>query len=485
MQRHKFVIVGAGTAGIITATYIKKYWGDSVDVTLVYDHLNPGIGVGESLTPIIFNYLNYVGISRDELIKNVNATIKLGLKFKNWLNDGGHHFHNFHQVMKSPTNVGAAYDIVYNQYDQDTCYGKYHTDNFFVPSTGQETQALHFDATLFSQYVQSKFKDKLNIIDDIVVDVRQDENGISSLVLKKNGELKGDFYVDCSGFKSVLFSKFNVQWVDKTSWMPLDSCIPNPTVWDSKTIPNYTTSEATEEGWSFQIPLVHRWGVGYLFSSKFLDEEQAFVKFEKFVKERFNVPLTNTSRVIKFKSGYWEDTWYKNCLTVGLSAGFTEPLEATNIHQTVYQIERFINVYDLKPCNLDIRSYNAHIKDLIENIYQYIRFCYTTGRTDSEFWKYMTNNTPGVVRDIEEKISRDVCNFISLPGSTFDYTNFTKIAYGLKKINRQTYYDCLVRRKALETGRLESDNIRRLKTNLSKTAVPHSELISKIINGSN
>ena len=163
MKKQKFIVVGGGTAGIIAATYIKTYWQDRVDVDLIYDHSRPGIGVGESLTPMIYNYLNYVGISTEDLIANVNATIKVGLKFKNWHNDGTSYLHSFDEPYQtvSKMNWGPAYDIVNGCYDLDYTYGNFWYENEKIPLNPQGQNSVHIDATLFSKYVESRFKDKI------------------------------------------------------------------------------------------------------------------------------------------------------------------------------------------------------------------------------------------------------------------------------------------------------------------------------------
>jgi tryptophan halogenase len=136
MKKQKFIVVGGGTARIIAASYLKTYWGDNIDIDLIYDHSRPSIGVGESLTPLIHNYLKYVGVSIEDLIKNVNATIKIGIQFENWNNDGKKFIHGFNEsnVPYSTYNFGTAYEIVNGIYDHDFTYGEYWYDNALIPT---------------------------------------------------------------------------------------------------------------------------------------------------------------------------------------------------------------------------------------------------------------------------------------------------------------------------------------------------------------
>lgn len=481
----KFVIVGGGTAGMIAATYLKTFHGNNVEVVVIYDHKNPGIGVGESLTPLIYSYLNYIKITREDMIKNVNATVKLGIKFKDWLSNGEEYIHSVSESneIKSSRNFGAAIDIIEDSYDQDFSYGKYFFDNCRIPSSQNVPQSLHIDATLFSKYLEDSFKGKLTIIDDIVLDVINNETGgIDHLVLEKHGKIFGDFYFDASGFKRELFKKLKVNWIDKSDWLPLDSCIPNPVMCEHDKIPPYTLSQSTEQGWILQVPLSNRWGCGYLFSSNFMTEEKAFDEFEKFIGKRFDKKLFNTSKVLKFKSGFWEKQWVGNCISIGLSSGFAEPLEATNIHHTIYQIETFLEMFNFRVFEEDIKNFNNKMTKFYDNIYLFLRFCYLTGRKDSEFWNYLTNNVPYEVKILEEKAKYDIINFTSFDdNSMFNENNFIRILYGLKKIDKTSYYKHLLYRNVLKSARNEANLFRENKRLVEENSIDHTDYIRSIL----
>jgi tryptophan halogenase len=477
-------IVGGGSAGIIAATYIKSYWKSNVNVILIYDHSKPGIGVGESLTPAIYKYLDQVGVTREELVKNVNATVKLGLKFKNWLNDGGYYYHNFSQYEDNFYNLVAAYDYSTGAYDNDTSYSRHYMENCVIPINPDAQQSLHIDAVLFSKYIEQKFKDQLTIIDDEIVSVQVVNNHINELVLKTKGTVKADFYIDATGFNSMLMKSLNNTWIDKTDWLPIDRCIPNPVITKFDKQPPYTTSEATKDGWILQVPLSNRWGTGYLYSSQFTSDEHAFEQFSKFVTDTYGVPLTNTSKVLSFKSGYWKDQWVGNCIAVGLSSGFSEPLEATNIHHTIEQIDQFVHLYSLKYCQFDVMNYNKLMTEFYENVYLYLRFCYTTNRTDSKFWSYMTNNTPQIVKDLEEKVKFDFLTFYDLLGPIFSFGNFTRVAIGLQKCDPTAIKNILEKRGLTNQARNASHKIRHQRQIDYQQTVDHKKYIN-FVKGTN
>jgi tryptophan halogenase len=489
MKKYKFVIVGGGTAGMITAAYFSKKWGEQVEVTVIYDHKNPGIGVGESLTPNIYSFLEYVGITREDMIRNVNATVKLGLKFKNWLNDGNYYYHNFSHMSENSSNkntdsIGivpliAAYDIVHGIYDSDFCYGKDFMESSRISL--DTPQALHIDATLFSKFIEQKFKNKITVLDGKVEEVINNGEIIRSVLLEDGRLIEGDFFVDSTGFQSILFKKITSEWIDKTDWLPLDRCIPNPLPWEFKEQPVYTTSEASDQGWILQVPLSNRWGTGYLYSSNFIKDEDAFRNFEQFLNKNYGEnTLNNKSKVLNFKSGYWKKQWVGNCIAVGLSSGFAEPLEATNIHHVIDQVRMFTAVFNFKILKHDVENYNKIVEELYLNTYLYLRFCYTTNRTDSEFWKYMTNSVPYEVKNLEEKIKTDILTN-QINSTPFNFRNFIKVAHGLKKIDIESWKNQLKNKKLMEHGRNYSTSLKKDKLVGFEKSVDHLYYINSVL----
>lgn len=467
-QKYKIAVVGGGTAGAIVSTYIKQLWGDQIDVILIYDHSKPNIGIGESLTPMIYEYLRFVGITREELLKHVNCTVKLGIKFKNWSGDGREFYHPFVDDtvigFDSPHNVEAAYDVVNDQYDHDICYGKDFFETNRIPSNPDANQSLHIDGVLFSKYVIEKFKDRLIIIDDLVEQVvKKDQiEEIDHLVLKKTGKLSADFYIDCSGFASVLFKNLKNEWIDKTDWLPLDSCIPHPVPTEHEFLPVCTTAESSEQGWILQVPLQNRWGCGYLFCSKFISDDDAREDFSKWLKNRFSIEMSQKN-ILKFKSGYWKNQWVGNCLSIGLSSGFAEPLEATNIHQAVFQIQRFTRIFNFINFEFDRNSYNETMETFYKRVYLFIRYAYTAGRNDSEFWKYMNENVPEEVKILDEKIKKDFLTTWAMTSSIFNFDNFTKLSIGQRKIDINRYRKILFEKNFYNYAAESSEKIRSIK----------------------
>lgn len=477
----KIAVIGGGSAGVIAASYLKSYWGNNVNIDMIYDHSNPGIGVGESLTPAIWKYLDRVGITREDLIKNVNATVKLGLRFDNWPGDGSNFYHNFNHFEDHEYNLIAAYDTAYEKYSGDSSYDPFYMENCVIPQDPYAQQSLHIDATLFSKFIEEKFKDRITIINDIVDNVVVKDGEIDHIVLKNSGKYSADFYIDATGFGHVLMKHMGAEWIDKSDELPVDRCIPNPVPWEFKKQPPYTISEAIDNGWILQVPLQNRWGSGYLYSSKFTTDEEAFEQFEKWCQKKYNKPLTNTSKVLKFKSGYWKQQWVGNVIATGLCSGFAEPLEATNIHHTIEQIDQFVHNCSLNYTNYDIKNYNKYANEFYENIYLYLRFCYSTGRTDSEFWKYMTKNTPEYVKDLNEKVSSDFLTYYDLEGPMFSFGNFTRVSNGMKKTDSKRIREILKKRNLTDRAERASIEMRFKKEEAKTKIIDHKSYINYVV----
>jgi len=490
----KIIVVGGGTAGAMAASYFKSYWGDRADVTMLYDHSKPGIGVGESLTPLFDNYLKTVGISTIDLIRNCNATIKLGLKFKNWTHDGSEWFHSFpHNESLSLVNpvlvdfnAVDAFDILHNQYDSGYTYGKFYFNNNVLPSTDNLSyrHALHVDASLLSKYVEFVFQDKITIIDGNVTDVHVTNRSITSIKLANRQEYSADLFIDASGLDQVLFKHLAVDWVDLSDQLPTDRAIPFPLFKDFDYIPPYTTAEATKNGWILDVPLSNRHGTGYVYSSKFTTDDEARFEFDKWLKEKYNVNLTS-DRIIKFKSGYNAEHWVGNCVAIGLSSGFVEPLEATNIHHAFTQIDLITKVFDGITSTQIINHYNTVMTTIYKNTFKYIRFFYNTGRTDSSFWQYLTDNTPDEIKDIITLIDSTpltIYNFNKTAADMFESADFNCIAYGYGLFkNTDNLENFLKSRWLYDHAASASQQIKELKKYIEQQSVDHKQWIDSVI----
>lgn len=486
---YKIVVIGGGTAGVMAATYFKSYWGNLVDVSMIYDHRNPGIGVGESLTPLFDSYLKTVGVSTVELIQNCHATIKLGLKFTNWTTPGSEWTHSFPMnealACVNPTllefNAIDAYDILHNRYNNAYNYDDYYFKNNLIVDYDNLSyrHALHVDANLVGRYIESKFKDKINIVDGIVKTVNVKDNNIESAVLNTGEVITADLFIDASGMECVLFKHLNPTWVDVSDQLPTNRTIPNPLFKDFDYIPPYTHAAATKNGWILDVPLSNRRGTGYVYCSDFTSDEEAKRDFDQWLTKTHNVGL-QSDRVIKFSNGYWKEQWIGNCVCMGMASGFIEPLEATSIHNTVSQLEKIAALNYLDNNNtFSQKTYNEFTQHMYETAFKYIRFFYHTKRNDSEFWKYLTNNVPAWVTDIEEKIQHSFITAFDLNhrGVMFDSTSFLSVAYGHGYCTREGVAKLLTTKYLYNHAQHTADQILKIKNEMYKKSVDHKQWI--------
>jgi len=480
----KFIILGSGTAGLIAATMIKKRWGDKVQVSLYYDSKKKNIGVGESTTPIVTYFLNqYLEVDMCEFLRETGTTIKLGINFKNWIL-GKEFFHGFPELDFSNTHYPESlYSILMGVYNGGLNYSKASSTlpgHFF-----RYVHALHIDTQVFSNYLHNHLKDKIDIIDDIAEEVKSDGKNIQSIIFKNSGEVSADFYIDASGFNAFLFKHLNPEWTDISEWLPIDRAIPQQVPVDfGNEVPSYTLAEATENGWIWRIPIGNRYGTGYLYSSKFTSDEEAREKYDQWLVKNLGVEL-RTDRIIEYKPGYYNQHYIGNCMAVGLSSGFVEPLESTGIHIIIQQLRDFIDynstlnnlVYNRMECNR--RNYT-----LYREIVDFICLHYNTNRIDSDFWKYMTSHKSEWVKAFDQKCREEFLEESSIEkGKEFWHVDsYIQVAQGLEMFNPISIKKFI---ESLPDGEqiLEDCRLRYLEVSRSKKQsmdIPHKAVLNGI-----
>jgi tryptophan halogenase len=431
MQPVKHVIVaGGGTAGWLTAAFLAQALGsraaDGVAVTLVESTDIGIIGVGEGSFPSLRGTLAAIGIDEARFIRECNATFKQGVKFAHWVRPPGtegddHYFHPFNAPSQRPggpellpywlqgaARPGAAFAAAATMQKRvaDASHGPKHiTDGDYL---GPMNYAYHFDAGLLAKLLadQAKFLGVKHVLATIERVVLAEDGAIDSLVTKEGGTLQADLYIDCTGFRAALIgdalgspskSLQDTLFVDRALAMQL----PYPE--RDTPIPSYTISTAHEAGWTWDIGLHERRGIGYVFSSRHSDEAQAEQVLRNYIG-----PASDKlePRLLKLKVGYREVQWIKNCVAVGLSSGFVEPLESSGIgliETAAYLIAHlFPHDGNLAPV---AKQFNAQMKARYERIADFIKMHYClTQRRDSRFW--IDNADPNSIPDsLQEKLA--------------------------------------------------------------------------------
>tara|TARA_R110002073_G_scaffold119441_7_gene260752 strand:+ start:2150 stop:3673 length:1524 start_codon:yes stop_codon:yes gene_type:complete len=409
MQKKPFgekhiIILGGGTAGWMAASLFDQAWGaDGARITLIESAEIDTIGVGEGSTPYLRQFFRTLNIPENEWMPACNATYKCGIRFPGWSGKPGFesYFHPF-----------------FSELDQDTGYAFFHNcalrrggidvpvnpDRFFVsaqlaaqhksPVAGEGLRhtpdyGYHFDAGLLGAFLKKRAKARgINHRIDTVERVAQDESGdITALHLKDGGSVDGDLFIDCTGFAALLIQKSlgerfvsygNVLFNDRA--VALASPL-NP----AEGLPSETVSTALGHGWAWKIPLTTRFGNGYVYSSAHIDESAAEDALRRHLGP---AAKEGEARHLKMRVGRVENHWQKNCLAVGLSQGFIEPLEATALMLVQLTIEKFIQMYgegDYTPRHQP--AFNQRINMFFDGIRDYIVTHYKiNSRSDSDYW---------------------------------------------------------------------------------------------------
>ena len=400
----EIIIIGGGTAGWMTANSLLKAWGSDTSVTLIESKSIEIIGVGEGSTPYLKQYFSSLGIAESEWMPQCDATYKAGIDFQNWSSVQGYesYFHPFFSQLDLKSaelffhnsgrrRRGESVNALPNHYFVSAHIASQNLSP--VPNENLQLDVdygYHFDSVKLGAFLKNKaIEQGLAHITDQVLEVKQDHNGsILSIITKDNFELTADFFIDCTGFTGVLVNKtLEREFYSYKDCLFNDSAVAIQTPIDkSKDISAQTISKALKNGWSWKIPLSTRTGNGYVYSSDFISSDNA--EFE--LREQLNV-LDEDIKVkhLKMRIGRLKKHWDKNCLAVGLSQGFIEPLEATALMLIQFTVENFISSFDKKDQIIDntIKDYNLTLNTTFDGVRDYIVAHYKlNSRTDTEYW---------------------------------------------------------------------------------------------------
>lgn len=402
----KIVIVGGGTAGWIAAATIGNIFKNTnLRIELVESDDIGIIGVGEATIPPLITILNSLGVDLIDFIKETQGSFKLGIQFENWHTKGESYFHPFGTVGRSIDGYDFFQCWLKSKSEGDNTPLMAHSPEsiladkgkFFLPFEAKGTPlerafyALHLDSGLAGKYLR-KYAEKLGVVrtEGLVDKVNQnDDETIHSVVLKTGQQIEGDFFIDCSGFRGLLIEQtLKTGYESWDHYLPCNKAVTVQTTNDS-TINPFTRSIAQDAGWMWNIPLQNRTGNGYVFCDKYISDEQA----TKTLLDNIDGETINDPRVIPFTTGMRKKSWVKNCLSLGLAQGFVEPLESTAIHLVSKTIAFFIRMYPTKTINQTvIDEYNRRVRaDYLEiRDFLILHYC-TTGREDTEFWRWCKN----------------------------------------------------------------------------------------------
>ena len=389
------VVVGGGTAGWTAATAIAKLIGANLNVVLVESDAIGTVGVGEATIPPFRTMHRLLKIDEAEFLSRTQGTFKLAIQFENWRDVGHDYIHSFgftgqgcwaagfqHFWLKA-RQLGFAED--YGRYAPELMAAR--AGKFALLQENALSYAYHIDATAYAGYLRELAeKDGVKRVEGKIVEVHQTESGdISSVGLESGQQVQGDLFIDCSGFVSLLLDKtLGTEFEDWTHWLPCDRAVAVQTTSVGDPIP-YTRSIARESGWQWRIPLQTRVGNGLVYCSEFMSDDEA----RDTLLNNLEGDVITEPRLLRFRTGQRVKHWNRNCIGLGLAAGFLEPLESTSIHLIQRGVIRLMQMF---PYNGIVESDQVEFNRQMDTEFRFIRdfiilHYHVTERTDSEFWR--------------------------------------------------------------------------------------------------
>ena len=487
------VIVGGGTAGWVTAALMIKVLGKTLNITLVESDKIGTIGVGEATIPPIIPFNNALGLDEKAFLKATKGTLKLGIEFENWKQKGDKYMHAFGGVGKNfPFCDFYHFWVKSQQLGYESEFGDFSLNyqaskqNKFAKLNRIEgtnlpgiEYAYHFDAGLYAKFLRD-FCEPLGVkrVEGIINHVQvDDENGyVQSVTLEDSTEINGDLFIDCTGLKALLIEEtLSTGYDDWSHWLPCDRAMAVPCEASSPILP-YTRSIAHDAGWQWRIPLQHRTGNGIVYSSKHMSDEEA----QNVLMSNIDGKPLGEPKVIPFRTGRRRKQWNKNVVAIGLSSGFFEPLESTNIHLIQTAATRLLKFFPHNGIkDEEVNEFNRQSLIESERMRDFIILHYKQNqRDDTAFWRACQR------MDVPESLTQKMALF-EQTGKIFREQDelFTEIAWqqvmigqGLIPKDHHPLVDSLSTEQITEL----MDNLKVIIERSAKNMTSHDEYLSKL-----
>ncbi|MGA0027747.1 MAG: tryptophan halogenase family protein [Steroidobacteraceae bacterium] len=467
---HRIVIAGGGTAGWMAAASLSRLLGRTLDITLIESDAIGTVGVGEATIPTLLTLHELLKIKEQDFLAAVRGTFKLGISFENWRDVGKDYIHSFGWTGKDCWAAGFQHFWLKGQrMGISREYGEYCAEwvaakqNRFavLPSKGLN-YAYHLDSSLYARFLRNiaeghgvrRYEGQIRQVN------RDGESGyISSLDLDSGVRVEGELFVDCTGFRGLLIEQtLQAGYEDWTHWLPCNSAVAVQTESVAPPIP-YTRSIAHDAGWQWRIPLQHRVGNGLVFSREHYSDEQAIERLLGNVEGK----VLTDPRVIRFAAGTRKLHWKHNCVALGLSSGFIEPLESTSIHLIQRGVIRLMQMFPYDGIRQpDVDEFNNQMRFEIENIRDFIVLHYhVTERSDSDFWRYCRSMTIPETLAHRIELFRQTGRVFKVPTELFGENSWIQVMLGQGLVPEQ--YHPIV-------NMMEDDELRRFLTGIHDSA---------------
>lgn len=449
------LVVGGGTAGWLAASYLAATVGKTrgVTITLVESPDIGVIGVGEATIPTLRRTISELGIPEDEFLKGVNGAVKQAIRFQDWARDPAqgrtHFYHPFHKASEADIHAATQY-LYFNPDAPLDAYASLATaqtlacESNKAPHADDSKQgfiyAYHIDAILFGRFLRSRFEGKgVTRVEGEVRQVSRGADGdIEAVILGSGQRLEADLYVDCSGFRGLLINgALEVPFQSFRDWLPCDRAVAISVPYlPGERIRPYTVSTAQKAGWIWDINLASRRGVGHVFSTAHMSDDQAVEGLRAYLGRSW--PQGGEPRFIQMRVGRNQRLWERNCVAIGLAGGFVEPLESTGIYLIESGVRYLIDYWPTSgPSEAARWGYNRLMADAYDEVVQFVLMHYvTSGRRDSDFWRDITRPRP-LPGDLHLHLEAwrhkypSLYDAKSMSGSVFGYESYIAILAGM------------------------------------------------------
>jgi len=442
----RVVIAGGGTAGWIAAVALARQLGRLVEVTLVESEEIGTIGVGESTIPTARAFHDLLRIDQQAFMQASQASFKLGISFENWARPGDRYIHSFGAA---PLRTWVAefqhFWLEANARGEAAPIGAYYPEHeaalaqrFTLQGEPPLNYAYHLDAGLYAQFLRRIAEtDGVTRREGKIAEVELDgETGdVAALVMEDGDLVEGDLFVDCTGFRALLIERtLETGFEDWGHWLPTNAAwaVPSASVGDAHP---YTRAIAHSVGWRWRIPLQHRMGNGLVFSTAHTEPDTALDEFRGAVEGE----LLRDPFLVRFRTGRRRQAWVRNCVAIGLSSGFVEPLESTAIHLIQSAVTRLVQLFPFGPdCTAQRARYNALAQDEIEQVRDFVVLHYhLTERDETEFWRYLRHmEVPDTLRERIDGFAQGAHAW-QAAGEVFRVDSWVQVMLGQRLVPRQ------------------------------------------------
>ncbi|MFZ2995832.1 tryptophan halogenase family protein [Sphingobium sp.] len=436
------IIVGGGTAGWMAAAVLARGLArNRVSITVVESSAIGTVGVGEATIPPILKLNALFGLDEDELVRRTQATYKLGIEFRDWRERGHRYFHPF-------GSVGADLNGVhFHHYWLRTGQGD--IADYSLPAAAAQagrfarpvddprnvlsriSYALHFDATLYAALLrETAIANGVTHVEGRITDVhlRSADGFVEHLTLDDGRTIRGDLFIDCSGFRGLLIEDaLKTGYEDWSHWLPMDRALAVGS--ESIEAPHpFTRSTARDAGWMWRIPLQHRVGNGHVYCSQFMNDEDAGAQL---LAQLDSKPLGDP-RPLRFVTGRRKQAWNRNVVALGLASGFIEPLESTSIHLVQQGVTTLLSLFPADRIDpAEVACYNRMIRNDFESVRDFVILHYKqTLRRDTPFWRHVADMA--VPDTLNERMALFAANgrILLEPGELFTETSWVAVMLG-------------------------------------------------------